>query len=94
MVINSVLELSDLTNKYLQNSSPWNSIKKRGSENQKILSLAINLGKSCITLLKPILPKIAKMTKKILQINYNFSFQNASINTGFSFHIIESIFNF
>jgi len=76
-VVKDVVAIADLANKYLQESAPWELIKTNKDAAHEVLTTALWAGKTCIALLKPILPKVAEKTEAMLGAQ-PFTFTNAA----------------
>ena len=67
-VVRSVMELADKCNQYLANKAPWQLIKDadRRGEVQGICSMGINLYRTLIGFLKPIVPGLTARSEEFL----------------------------
>lgn len=74
-VTKEVVAMADLGNKYLQDNKPWDIGKSDPASAASMLSTALWVGKSCIGLLKPIMPELAQKTEQLLDIPA-FTFSN------------------
>ena len=74
--IKDIVKIAELTNCYLQNASPWNTVKKDLKKAQAQLTTALWCGNVCVGLLNPVLPKMVEEIKKILNIKNKYDFTN------------------
>jgi methionyl-tRNA synthetase len=65
-----IMELADKANQYIDAEKPWSLIKQAGQEQQVqlVCSLGLNLFKTLIIYLKPILPHTAQRAEEFLNI--------------------------
>lgn len=83
--VNEILAVSDLGNKYFQNSEPWKLIKEDKEKVHKICGLGVNIAKNLSVLIQPILPKFSSELQKQLNVkdlkwkDLNFSLKNHKI---------------
>jgi len=86
--VKTILEISSLGNKYLQDNEPWKLIKTNKSRCHEVLTFSANIVKNLAILLSPILPnfsvKILKQLglKNLTFTELNFKLTNHKINTG------------
>jgi len=76
-VVRIVTELGSLANKLMQDSAPWALVKTDPARAQGILTTALWVGKTCLALLKPILPDVVKRLEDMLGVE-PFTFHNAA----------------
>ena len=76
-VVRSVIELGNKANKVLQDQAPWELVKNEPEKARQILSTTLWVGKTCIALLKPVLPMIADKVEQMLGLA-PFTFRNAA----------------
>jgi len=67
-VVNEILSISDIGNKYFQKNEPWVLIKKDKDNVQKICSLCVNIAKNLSILIQPVLPEFSKELQKQLNL--------------------------
>ncbi len=75
-VVRLVAALADKANKLMQDSAPWALVKTDPAAAHGVLTTALYVGKSCIALLKPIVPAIAEKLERLLGVE-PFTFVNA-----------------
>jgi methionyl-tRNA synthetase len=66
--VQETVAISDLANKYFQDRVPWDLVKVDPIAAQQVCTFAVNACRTVITLLKPVLPKLASDVEKILRI--------------------------
>ncbi|MCP4502860.1 MAG: methionine--tRNA ligase [Deltaproteobacteria bacterium] len=71
-----IVGLAEHGNKYLQEQTPWTVAKEDPAKAARMLSTALWVGKVCIALLKPVLPRLSAGLEEILDVKDGFSFQN------------------
>ncbi|MFZ9887539.1 MAG: methionine--tRNA ligase [Myxococcota bacterium] len=77
-VVKDVVAIADLGNRYLQDQKPWDTVKTDPARAHAQLTTALALGRTCVALLKPIVPAIAEMTERMLGLDApGFTFANA-----------------
>jgi methionyl-tRNA synthetase len=76
-VVKDVVAIADAANKYLQDSAPWELIKTDKDGAHRALTTALWAGKTCVALLKPILPIVAAKSELMLGLEA-FTFANAA----------------
>lgn len=77
-VTRDVVSMADIGNRYLQEQKPWDTVKTDPARAHRQLTTALTIGKSCLALLKPILPVVAEKLEHILKMPApGFTFQNA-----------------
>ncbi len=66
-----IMQLADLTNKYIDSQKPWNLAKQNPNDPavQNICTMGINMYRLLILFLKPILPVLAVNSEAFLQIS-------------------------
>ncbi|MDA8562156.1 methionine--tRNA ligase [Gammaproteobacteria bacterium] len=69
--IREIMSLADLANQYIDENKPWTTIKNPDNKQHvhEVCTMGINLFKSLMIYLKPILPEIAKKSEIFLNIN-------------------------
>ncbi|MDP2344959.1 MAG: methionine--tRNA ligase [Deltaproteobacteria bacterium] len=70
-------ELGSKANKLLQDTAPWALVKTDPKAAQEVLTTALFVGKSCLALLKPVLPELAQKLEALLGVE-PFTFENAT----------------
>ncbi len=65
LVIKLTLKLADLTNQFIDQAKPW-TLTQGSSTLHQVVSLGLNLYRQMILFLKPILPKLAEKSEKLL----------------------------
>ncbi len=75
-VARDVVAIAEMANRYLQEQAPWERVKKDPVAAHRQLTTALWVGKVCLALLKPMLPKIAEQTESMLKLAEPFSFSN------------------
>ncbi|BBA84779.1 methionine--tRNA ligase [endosymbiont of Pachyrhynchus infernalis] len=70
-IINNIIKLSNLANKYISDNKPWDFIINKKKKSHIICSTGLNLFKIIITYLKPIIPKISSYSEELLGIKLN-----------------------
>ncbi len=78
-VVRRVMELADKCNQYLANKAPWQLIKdeNRKDEVQGICSMGINLYRTLIAYLKPIVPSLTQRSEEFLNAG-DLTWENAT----------------
>lgn len=76
-VVRIVTELGSRANKLMQDSAPWALVKTDPARAQGILTTALWVGKTCLALLKPILPDVAARLEDMLGVQ-PFTFHTAA----------------
>lgn len=66
--VNETLLLSDIGNKYFQESQPWKLIKEDKEKVREICALCINIAKNLSILIQPVLPKFSEELQKQLNV--------------------------
>lgn len=63
-----IMALADQTNQYIDEHKPWQLIKREGSQEQviQICSLGLNVYRSLMIYLKPVLPKLAERSESLM----------------------------
>lgn len=77
--VKDILYISDLGNKYFQESEPWKLINKDKNQAHKIVGLCVNIVKILSILIQPILPRFSEELQKQLNLN-NLKFENAKFD--------------
>ncbi len=72
-----VTALADKANKLMQDSAPWALVKTDPAAAQGVLTTALFVGKTCIALLKPMIPGVAEKLEKMLGVE-PFTFESAA----------------
>tara|TARA_Y100000310_G_scaffold345527_1_gene466025 strand:+ start:20632 stop:22614 length:1983 start_codon:yes stop_codon:yes gene_type:complete len=67
-VVNEILSVSDIGNKYFQKNEPWALIKKDKDKVQEICTLCVNIAKNLSILIQPVLPKFSEELQKQLNL--------------------------
>ena len=75
-VIEEILSISDLGNRYLQSKEPW----KNPADSQPVISTCINIIKNLAILIEPLMPCLAENLKKQLSIK-KLSWKDLSFDT-------------
>ncbi len=87
-VVEKILAVSAIGNKYFQDNEPWKLIKEDKEKAHKIVSLCINLVKNLTILAEPIIPGITAKLQKQLNLknlawkDLDFKLKNHKIGTG------------
>jgi methionyl-tRNA synthetase len=76
-VVRTVTELGSRANKLMQDTAPWALVKTNPDEAHGILTTALWVGKTCLALLKPIIPEVAAKLEKMLGVE-PFTFATAA----------------
>ena len=76
--VRTVVGLAEKGNKYLQDGTPWVVAKEDPAKAAKMLTTALWVGKVCVALLKPVLPRVAEGLEGILHVDDGFTFENAT----------------
>ncbi|QJC30229.1 methionine--tRNA ligase [Enterobacteriaceae endosymbiont of Neohaemonia nigricornis] len=71
-VIQEILCLADIANKYIDTHKPWITIKKNQHLTHNICSLAINMFRIIMIYIKPIMPDLSKKTEIFLNTILSF----------------------
>lgn len=85
LAISEIMAISDLGNKYFQESEPWFLIKKDREKAHKICGLCINIVKNLSILVQPIMPNISSALQGQLNLkglklrDISFSLKNHKI---------------
>lgn len=66
--VREICGITTLANKYFQDAAPWALLKTDRERGQAVCSLAINVCRSVVALLKPILPKLAEDVEGVLNV--------------------------
>lgn len=68
--IREIMKLSDLANRYIDDKKPWILVKssEKQEETWQVCTVALNLFRTLITYLKPILPNLARKVEDFLNI--------------------------
>ncbi len=92
-VVRTVTELGSLANKLMQDTAPWALVKTDAARAHGVLTTALWVGKTCLALLKPILPSLAEKLELMLGLQ-PFTFQNAAdpLPVGVAFGAYEHLF--
>ena len=75
-VCRTVCELGNTANKLMQDAAPWELAKTDPEAAHGVLTVAIWAGKTCLALLKPVLPVLAAGLEKLFDAE--FTFENAA----------------
>jgi len=84
-VVNEILLISDIGNRYFQKNEPWALIKKDKNKVQEICALCVNIAKNLSILIQPVLPKFSEHLQKQLNLknlkwkNLGFDLKNHKI---------------
>ncbi|MBM4281982.1 MAG: methionine--tRNA ligase [Deltaproteobacteria bacterium] len=76
-VIREVTALGSKANKLLQDTAPWDLLRTDAPRAHAVLTTALFVGKTCLALLKPVLPDVAAKLAGILGVA-PFTFENAA----------------
>jgi methionyl-tRNA synthetase len=76
-VVREVTALGSRANKLLQDTAPWDLLKTDAARAHAVLTTALFIGKTCLALLKPVLPEVATKLEGILGVA-PFTFENAA----------------
>ena len=74
--VRAIVEVATTANKYMQDTAPWEVAKTDAARAQRILTTALWVGKSCLALLKPVLPGVVAILERTLRLP-EVTFQNA-----------------
>ncbi len=72
--MNEIVRLSEEANKYLQDSAPWKIASEDPKKAQAILTTGLYVGKICMGLLKPVLPKAVAKLEVMINEGREFTF--------------------
>lgn len=75
-VVRQIVSIAAEGNKYMQDGKPWEVGKTDPAKAQQMLTTALWVGKVCLALLKPILPRVATDLEALLNVDA-FTFENA-----------------
>jgi len=81
-----IMAISDLGNKYMQESAPWKLIKEDKEKAHSVMSLCVNIAKDLAILMKPIMPEFSRQLEKQLALkglswkDLGFNLKNHNIN--------------
>ncbi|MCH8874435.1 class I tRNA ligase family protein [candidate division KSB1 bacterium] len=67
-IVNEILQISDIGNKYFQKNEPWSLIKKDKDKVQKICGLAVNIARNLSILIQPVLPEFSDELQRQLNL--------------------------
>ena len=76
-VVRTCCELGSKANKLMQDTAPWELTKTDPKAAHEVLTTALFVGKSCLALLKPILPGLVKKLEGLLRVE-PFTFDTAT----------------
>jgi methionyl-tRNA synthetase len=76
-VVRDVTALGSKANKLLQDTAPWDLVRTDAGRAHAVLTTALFVGKTCLALLKPVLPEVAVVLERILGTG-PFTFENAA----------------
>ncbi|MBL7055166.1 methionine--tRNA ligase [Candidatus Woesearchaeota archaeon] len=85
-VIDGIMSISALGNKYFQDNEPWKLIKDDNNKAQKICGLCVNIAKNLSILISPILPEFSSELQKQMNLkdlkwkDLNFKLKTHIIN--------------
>lgn len=94
-ITRDVVSMADIGNRYLQEQKPWDTVKTDAERAHRQLTTALTIGKSCMALLKPILPVAVEKLERMLQMDpTGFTFANAleTLPTGLEIAPYERLF--
>ncbi|MBN1683686.1 methionine--tRNA ligase [Candidatus Bathyarchaeota archaeon] len=66
--VKEILEISSIGNKYFQDNQPWELIKSDKEKTRRILTDCVNIVKTILILIKPIMPKFAENIEEQLSL--------------------------
>ncbi len=66
--VQEIVAMSDIANKYFQDSAPWDLVKTDRARGQQVCTFAVNCCRSIAALIKPVLPRYAADVEAILRI--------------------------
>ncbi len=66
--VQDIVAISDVANKYFQDSAPWDLVKTDSGAAHDVCTLALNACRTVTALIKPILPRFAADVERILRI--------------------------
>jgi methionyl-tRNA synthetase len=66
--IQEIVAISDVANKYFQDSVPWELVKTDSGAAQDVCTFALNACRTVTALIKPVLPRFAADVERILRI--------------------------
>ncbi len=66
--VQDIVAISDVANKYFQDSVPWDLVKTDSGAAHDVCTLALNACRTVTALIKPILPRFAADVERILRI--------------------------
>ncbi len=75
--VRTCTELGSKANKLLQDTAPWELVKTNPQAAHETLTTALFVGKSCLALLKPVLPGVVEKLEALLKVR-PFTFENAT----------------
>jgi methionyl-tRNA synthetase len=92
-VVRDVTALGSKANKLLQDTAPWDLLKTDAPRAHAVLTTALFVGKTCLALLKPVLPAVSATLERILGVGA-FTFENAAdpLAVGKAIHPYERLF--
>ncbi|MBI1947277.1 MAG: methionine--tRNA ligase [Deltaproteobacteria bacterium] len=74
--VRTVVEVGSVANKLLQDTAPWDVARTDPERARHILTTALWVGKSCLALLKPVVPALVEKLEGMLKVA-PFTFDNA-----------------
>lgn len=76
--VREILEISSIGNKYFQDNQPWELIKTDAEKTRRILTDCLNIVKTVIILIKPVMPQFAEKIEEQLALN-NLNFKDLDV---------------
>ena len=76
--INEIVRLSEDANRYLQEGAPWQLVKTDAKRAHEILTTGLYVGRVCLGLLKPVMPKAVKALEDMLNDGKEYTFANVA----------------
>ncbi|MFK5283041.1 class I tRNA ligase family protein, partial [Lacticaseibacillus paracasei] len=64
-VITEIRDLTDLSNRYFDEKSPWKTLESHPRETKEVLTATLNLFRTLTILVTPILPEFSKKVSEL-----------------------------
>lgn len=74
--LNEIVRLAEDANRYLQEEAPWQVAKDDPKKAAQILTTGLYIGKVCLALLKPVLPRAVRALEDMLNNGQEYKFSN------------------